>query len=120
MAEYVDYLYPILVEIHRDQEAVMAQINFESRAIKFSRGTYLMLNLSEERRKQFNIDESLSMYLIDISENVIVNFYKMVACLIQLFRNCMNQYGFEVLTGIIPIDKLENLDNVGDKVEESN
>jgi hypothetical protein len=52
------------------------------------------------------IDDVLVLYLIDVSESVIVNFYKMVACLIQLFRNCINKYGFEVITGITPIDPM--------------
>ena len=55
---------------------------------------YLIINSNEEGRKQFKIDEVLSLYLIDISEVVMVNYYKMVACLIQLFRNCMNSNGF--------------------------
>jgi hypothetical protein len=28
----------------------------------------------------------------------------MVCCLIQLFRNCLNQNGFEAVTGITPIE----------------
>ena len=66
-----------------------------------------------------NIDDILSLYLIDISENVIVNFYKMVACLMQLFRNCINANGFQVLTGINPIDEVSSMNEVSKDTQTS-
>jgi hypothetical protein len=95
LTEYCDSLYPILVEIYNENKSELAQINVENMTRKISKGTmYLIINSNEEGRKQFKIDEVLSLYLIDISEVVMVNFYKMVACLIQMFRNCMNSNGF--------------------------
>ena len=46
--------------------------------------------LYEEGRKKLNIDDILCLYLIDISEKVVVNFYKLAAGFIQLFRKFLN------------------------------
>ena len=51
-----------------------------------------------------NIDDSLCLYLIDVAETSIVNFYKMVSCFVQLLRNCINQTGFGMITGVEPIE----------------
>jgi hypothetical protein len=91
MSEYIDSLFPIVAQNYNEIKQVLGQIHIESRAIKLSKGTmYLFMNFNEEARKQFKIDDALSMYLLDISDSVLPNFYKMVACLLQLFRNCMN------------------------------
>ena len=58
-----------------------------------------------------NIDDVLCLYLIDVAEGVIVNFYKSVACLIQLLRSCINEMGFETITGITPIENHGKLDD---------
>ena len=58
----------------------------------------------DEQRTSLNIDDVLCLYLIDVAEGVIVNFYKSVACLIQLLRSCINEMGFETITGITPIE----------------
>jgi hypothetical protein len=81
MKEYVDSLYPLVLEKNKELTSFLA-IN-KPGDIKFSKGTYYTLFFDNETRKQgLNIDDILSLYLIDISENVIVNFYKMVACLL--------------------------------------
>jgi len=49
-----------------------------------------LIYINEEGRQQLKIDDILCLYLIDVSESVIVNFYKLVACFVQLFRNCLN------------------------------
>ena len=59
-----------------------------------------------------NIDDVLSLYLIDVAEGVIVNFYKSVACLIQLLRSCINEMGFETITGITPIEMKGKKDEI--------
>jgi len=76
-----------------------------TRPTKFAKGTMYLIYINEEGRSSLNIDEVLCLYLIDVSETVIVNFYKLVACFIQLLRNCMNEFGFEVTTGVTPISK---------------
>lgn len=68
---------------------------------------YLVVNFKEEQRQELKIDEVLSLYLIDLSQILIPNAYKMFACLIQLLRNCINKTGFEMVTGIKPIDQIE-------------
>ena len=44
------------------------------------------------------------MYLIDLAEALPSRHYKMGACFIQLLRTCINKHGFQVLTGIKPLD----------------
>lgn len=63
-----------------------------------------LIYINEETRQSLTIDDVLCLYLIDAAEHVIVNFYKLIACFIQMFRLCMNQNGFELVTGIIPFD----------------
>ena len=41
---------------------------------------------------------------MDISELTIPSYYKKVSCFIQLLRSCMNENGFEFVTGIVPIE----------------
>ena len=42
-----------------------------------------LININEEGRHALTIDAVLSLYLIDTSEQVVVNFYKLVCCIIQ-------------------------------------
>ena len=79
----MDSLVPILVEIYNENKNDLAQINVENlQRVKFSKGTMYIINFTEDERKSFNIDVAFSLYLIDISEVVMVNYYKMIACLI--------------------------------------
>ena len=79
----MDSLFPILVEIYNENKNDLAQINVENlQRVKFSKGTMYIINFTEDERKSFNIDVAFSLYLIDISEVVMVNYYKMIACLI--------------------------------------
>ena len=71
---------------------------------KIGMASIYLHEISENQRKDLKIDDILCLYLIDISEQVIVNFYKVISCTIQLLRNCINQMGFEVTTGIAPLD----------------
>jgi len=50
--------------------------------------------MADQERQSLNIDDILSLFLIDLSEVVVVNFYKLSCCILQLFRNCINEYGF--------------------------
>jgi hypothetical protein len=43
------------------------------------------------------VDHVLAMYLIDLSETVIVNFYKVAAVLVNTIRNCVNDLAWEHL-----------------------
>lgn len=56
-----------------------------------------LLTLQDEERSHLNIDDILALYLVDISEIVIVNFYKAVVVFIQLYRNCLNEIGWDKL-----------------------
>ena len=75
-----------------------------TRVTKFAKGTMYIYYMNEEARQAPKLDDILCLYLIDVSEVVLVNFYKMVACFVQLFRNCINHYGLEVTTGIAPVN----------------
>ena len=106
MQEYLESIFPILHETYNDQVKQLLQHTGldMSRPSKFSKGTMYLININHEGRQSLKIDQVLSLYLIDVAEITIVNFYKLVACFVQLLRNCLNQYGFEVMTGITPIE----------------
>ena len=67
------------------------------------------------------IDDILCLYLIDLSEQVIVNFYKLACCFVELLRNCINQNAERILTGINPIEsnvnKLDKFENAKELFE---
>ena len=81
-----------------------ADLDYSRPSSKFAKGTLFLININEEGRHALTIDAVFGLYLIDVSEQVVVNFYKLVCCLVQLLRNCINEYAFEVLTGIKPIE----------------
>lgn len=64
-----------------------------------------LIYINEDTKNALTIDDVLCIYLVDMAETVIVNFYKLVSCFIQLLRNCINQNGFQLTTGIMPIEK---------------
>ena len=43
------------------------------------------------------VDHVLALYLVDLAEHVIVNFYKSACVFIRLFRNCINDMAWERL-----------------------
>ena len=104
--EYVDSIYPIFHELNNFQvpDLLSHEVDISRSKNKFCKGTLFLININEEGRNALKIDDVLSLYLIDIADQVIVNFYKMSCCFIQLLRNCINEYAFEVLSGIQPIE----------------
>lgn len=91
-SEYVESLFPILHQMYtvKVPQLLKAQGIDITKSDKFAKGTMYLIYLYEEGRKAQNIDDILCLYLIDIAEKVLVNFYKLAACFIQLFRNCLN------------------------------
>ena len=47
----------------------------------------------------------MALYLNDIAEHVIVNFYKTVAVFITLYRDFINETGWEKMSGYKILDK---------------
>ena len=90
--DYVESIFPILNDIYENRvKQLLAQVGFDiSKPGKFGKGTMYLIYITEEVRQNLKIDDILCLYLIDVSENSIVNFYKMVGCFVQLLRNCIN------------------------------
>ena len=44
----------------------------------------------EEKELTLKVDHVLAIYLIDLAEHVIVNFYKAAAVFVTLLRSCVN------------------------------
>ena len=44
------------------------------------------------------IDDILALYINDVSERVIVNFYKLVCVFVEMLRNCLNEMGWDKLS----------------------
>lgn len=53
-----------------------------SKPTTFSKGTMYLILISEEVRNTLTMDDVLCLYLIDVAESSIVNFYKLVACFV--------------------------------------
>lgn len=50
--------------------------------------------------------------MIDIAENIIVNFYKAVVVFVELYRNCLNQVGWDKIVNFKRIDTSLTPDNL--------
>ena len=46
----------------------------------------------------------MALYLNDIAEHVIVNFYKAVSVFITLYRSCINENGWDKMAGYKRLD----------------
>ena len=53
--------------------------------------------MSEEWRVMMSCDEAMTAFLRDISSKVNLEFYKTVLMFTLLYRDCMNQYGWQKL-----------------------
>ena len=63
----------------------------------------------EKKAQTLKIDHILALYLIDVSEHVIVNFYKAVGVFVSLLRGCLNDHGWYKLADYkIIIDSSSN------------
>lgn len=90
--EYVDSIYPLLSEMYSEKvKDLLGHAGIDiTKPTKFAKGTMYLIYISEEVRHNLNIDDVLCLYLIDVAESVIVNFYKLAACFVQLLRSCIN------------------------------
>lgn len=106
---YLESLYPIMNEVYSIKlKQLLQQHGMDlSKPTTFAKGTMYLILINEEVRNTLSLDDVLCLFLIDVAESSIVNYYKLVACFVQLLRNCINQNGFEVVSGIKPIEPLE-------------
>lgn len=75
-------MFPILKDFYNNKvKSLLSHAGLDiSKPTKFAKGTMYLIYLPEEGRQSLTLDDVLCLYLIDIAENVIVNFYKLVAC----------------------------------------
>jgi len=58
---------------------------------------YLANMRKEEKATNLKVDHLLALYLVDVAEHVIVNFYKAVCVFVNLLRGCLNDLGWQKL-----------------------
>lgn len=63
-----------------------------------------IVGLTEKQKDQLKIDEVFALYLIDLAECLPQELYQYGCVFMQLLRVCVNRHGFEVLSGIKPLD----------------
>jgi hypothetical protein len=86
-SEYVESLYPIMVEIEQNLKLkYLNQIIPEKKSI----ASLFLKEIDERFKKQLKIDDVLSLYLIHVAKYSDVKFFRLLTCLFQLFRNHMN------------------------------
>ena len=56
-----------------------------------------LMQMSEEWRVMMSCDEAMAVYLRDVSCKVNETFFKQVIMFVLLYRDCMNQYGWQKL-----------------------
>ena len=56
-----------------------------------------LMQMSEEWRVMMSCDEAMAVYLRDVSCKVNESFFKQVIMFVLLYRDCMNQYGWQKL-----------------------
>lgn len=75
------------------------------------KGTLYLAHLTDEERALLKIDQILAIFLIDMSEQVIVNFYKALTVFVQLYRNCLNEVGWDKLAHYKRLDLIEDMND---------
>lgn len=86
-------------------QQVLRQLNLENQRVQgVGKGTLYLAHLAEEEKQNLKIDQILPIYLIDVAEQVIVNSYKSAAVFIELYRNCLNQFGWDKLANYKRLD----------------
>ena len=100
-----DMLYHLVKDQYMQVKQVLKQLNLENmRAGGVGKGTLYLAHLADEERQSLRIDQILPLYLIDLAEQVIVNAYKAATVFIELYRNCLNQLGWDKLANYKRID----------------
>ncbi|CDW88922.1 zinc carboxypeptidase family [Stylonychia lemnae] len=99
-----DELYMLVQQQQNIIQQALRQMNIEAIKSNIHKGTLYLANLTDEERLLLNLDQILAIYLIDISEYVIVNFYKALSVFVQLYRNCMNEIGWDFIANFKIID----------------
>ena len=61
-------------------------------------GSKFLTTLSEDELKDLKIDHVFALFLIDVSERSIVNFYKTMVIFIDFFRECINVEGWNFIS----------------------
>lgn len=51
----------------------------------------------EEKEETLKVDHVLALYLVDLAEHVMVNFYRASAVFVTLIRDCVNDLAWEKL-----------------------
>jgi hypothetical protein len=59
--------------------------------------TKLLVQMSAEEIKELKMDTIFALFLIDLSEKVIVNFYKTLVVFVELYRDWVNEEGWDML-----------------------
>jgi hypothetical protein len=71
----------------------MRQLNIETKEQQrghHQASIYIASLSKEEKEEILKVDHVLALYLIDVAEHVIVNFFKATAVFATLLRNCVN------------------------------
>lgn len=104
-----DELYQLVKEQNNLIQQRMRHLNINIHKKMVHKASLYLIILSEEEKQQLKIDQVLSIYLIDVAEHVIVNFYKTMAVFVGLYRSCLNEIGW---------DKLANFKRLGPLIKE--
>lgn len=89
----------------------LRQLNIETMKQNVHKGTLYLANLNDEERSLLKIDQALAIFLVDLAEQVIVNFYKLSAVFIQLLKSFLNEFGW---------DKLANYKRLSPLIDQTN
>ena len=64
----------------------------------------------EEKEEILKVDHVLALYLVDLAEHVMVNFYRTTAVFITLLRDCVNDLAWEKLANYKLLLDVESTD----------
>lgn len=109
-----DVLYYLVQTQQLIVDQKMKELGIESNDQQrgYCRATIYLASLSQEEKEQlFKIDHILALYLIDVAEQVIVNFYKAVGGFVTLMRSCVNDLAWDKMTNyklLLDIDSTDS------------
>eukprot|EP00347_Sterkiella_histriomuscorum_P012296 403369133 len=114
-----DQLYNLVHDHNLLIQQSLRQLNIEAMKANVYKGTLYLANLTDEERGQLKIDQILAIFLIDMSEQVIVNFYKAVTVFVTLYRNCLNEIGWDQIANYKRLDLIESINQNEDSIIDS-
>ena len=99
----------------------MLNIESSEQQHAYQKASIYIASLTEEEKEDFlKIDHVLALYLVDLAEHVIVNFFRAAAVFVNLMRDCVNDLAWEKIANYKLLLDVESTDADSDMMNPYN